>query len=191
MLGWFQPRCHAGILQFPKASFCPFGSAGFLSFCFTIFTKKCQSNCIQVRKLFPTSKFANGGFGDRPFFHQATNQEEKNQETTTCWGTFTASYEKPRCLLAELRGNLIQVKTLKIGRSAPCRTVAAVRCRPSIVEEKHVKPEDHWDLFQSIFLNLQRICLGSSLAAIAKLVGVDPCSLECLALMRECRHFGN
>ena len=45
--------------------------------------------------------------------------------------------------------------------------------------------------FICFFWNLQRICLGSSLAAIAKLVGVGPCSLECLAAMRECRHFGN
>ena len=30
--------------------------------------------------------------------------------------------------------------------------------------------------FSILFLNLQRISLGSRLAAIAKLVGVDPCS---------------
>ena len=109
--GWFKPRCHAGILQFPKASLCPIRSAGFLGFCFTIFTKKCQSNCLQVRKLFPTRKFANHGCGDRPFFSQATNQMEKNSRNkmlgvpSQLGYPAVCSYEKPRCLLAELRGN--------------------------------------------------------------------------------------
>ena len=39
--------------------------------------------------------------------------------------------------------------------------------------------------FICFFWNLQRICLGSSLAAIAKLVGVDPCSGSMFA--RTCR----
>lgn len=156
MLGWFQPRCHAGILQFPKASFCPFGSAGFLSFCFTIFTKKCQSNCLQVGKLFPTRKFANHGCGDRQFFSQATNQMEKNSRNYKMLGYLHSQatqlfvlVRNSRCLLAELRGNLIQVKTLKIGRSAPCRTVA-VRCRRLNIVEKVLWSHGGWMGFFSI-----------------------------------------
>ena len=55
-VGWNHPATPA-FCSFQRLHFVPFVVQGFLGFCFTIFTKKCQSNWIQVRKRFQLETF--------------------------------------------------------------------------------------------------------------------------------------
>ena len=109
---------------------------GKLGFGFTIFTKKCQSNWIQVRKRFQPENSSTMGLGT---VNSSAEQpiKWKSQETTRCWGTFTArlpSFLFSREIVVvcwQSSGNFIcEVKTVKISSSLQ-------NCCSSEVSAKH------------------------------------------------------
>jgi len=112
-------------------------SAGFLGFGFTIFTKKCQLNWIQVGKSFQLENFPTMGLGTVNSSTKQPTKWKQNQETTTCWGTFTARLPSFFFLweivvvCRQSSGYLIEVKMVKM------RLRSLQNCCSSEVSAKH------------------------------------------------------